>query len=126
MNRDALLKKIAVQGIEATSFDEMVVLACAFWHEGFVPNLDNIKHLDAEELKVAGYLVEIFSTFNCVDDSKAKSLQAFANHIKQHILPQPDKDNPDEIAAEWGLKENLDQHLGKLLYYQTRHYKHEK
>lgn len=126
MSPEILIEKIAKQELASTSVEDMVSLACAFWHEGFIPDFDKICHLPKNQLQLIGYLTEFFSLFHCVAETRAIELVNLANKIKVIVQPQPTADNPDEIAAEWGLTDNMNKFLGDILYYQTRHYHHTK
>ena len=124
MSPEGLIEKIAKQGLASTPAEDMVSLACAFWHEGFIPNFDKISHLPKNQLQLIGYLTEFFSLFHCVAETRATELVNLAGKIKTIVKPQPTSNNPDDIAAEWGLTENMNKFLGDILYYQTRHYRH--
>lgn len=124
MNTFALLKKISAHKLSEASSKEIVEIACAYWHEQFLPELKDIESLPLEQQKVIGYMTEFFSTFNCVDKEQAMKLINIANTIKKHIQPFQSSSNTDEIAAEWGLIENLNNFHKDILQYQTRHYQH--
>lgn len=126
MDPQALLQKVASTGISAAGKEDMIELACAFWHEGFVPDSAKIMQLDAARRQVAGYLTEVFSTFNVLDVASAKRLLEVAKQIKSTFEVDIQVESEDEIAGEWGLMEGIGQHLDYLLYYQTRHYVHKK
>lgn len=123
MDTQQLLEKIARQGLDATSTDEIVELACAYWYENFSPDLDKTLQLTHQQLLVIGYLTQYFSTFNCVEDARALQLVGIANKIKDVVKPSQ-SENVDDIAARWGLSDNINKFLGDILMYQTRHYKH--
>jgi hypothetical protein len=123
MDTQELLVKIASQGLDSTSTDEMVELACAYWYENFSPDLDKTLQLPREQLQIIGYLTQYFSTFNCVEDARALQLVRVASNIKDVVKPSR-SDNVDDIAARWELHENINKFLGDILFYQTRHYRH--
>jgi hypothetical protein len=125
MDINAVLIAVAKQGLLASSTDEIVKLACAYWHEGFIPNIDSAKLLPAEQQKIIGYLTEFFSTFNVVEKERAIKLVGLAHELKKQIAPVGNDSNSDEIAGEWGLAENLNEFHKDLLFYQTRHYVYE-
>jgi hypothetical protein len=124
MDSSAVLLKVAKQGLLASSADEIVQLACAYWHENFMPDIVYAKHLPIEEQRIIGYLTEFFSTFNVVEKERTIKLVALANELKEQINPVFNDQNMDEIAAEWGMDENLNDFHKHFLFYQTRHYKH--
>lgn len=123
MNTQQLLERIARQGLNATSTEDMVRLACAYWYENFIPDLENTLQLPKQQLWIIGYLTQYFSTFHCVEDERALQLVKVAHEIKDIAKPGQ-SENVDDIAARWGLSENINKFLGDILYYQTRHYKH--
>lgn len=124
MNTFELLEKIAKQGLGATSSEEMVKLACAYWHENFFPDVGKVNQLPSDQQRLIGYLTEFFSMFNCVDESRALRLVDISAKIKTAVNPIPANDNADDVAGEWGLEENMNSFLGDILHYQTRHYRH--
>lgn len=124
MNYLSLLKKIAKHGIEDSSKKDIIEMACAYWHDDFLPDLEKIQSLPLEQQKIIGYITEFFSTFNCVEKDRAKKLVQISNKIKTAVKPVSTPSNNDEIAAEWGLTENLNKFHKDILFYQTRHYQH--
>lgn len=63
--------KIHLYGFMSFTKEDMVKLACAYWHEHYVSDVNRVLTLDTEELRVAGYLTELFSTFNCLEEQDA-------------------------------------------------------
>ena len=128
MNYLSLLKKIAEHGIENSSSKDIIQIACAYWHDDFLPDNKEIDSLPLKQQQIIGYITEFFSTFNCVEKERALMLVQFANKIKDTVKPAPKPSNTDEIAAEWGLTENLNKYHKDIMFYQTRHYQlgHEK
>ena len=124
MTTQELLEKISHQGLGNTSKDEMVRLACAYWHENFWPDVDRILQLDKETQRTAGYLTEFFSSFHCVEKERIAKLVKLAHRIKANVHPNLDLQVMTTIAEEWGVKENMSLFLDDILFYQTRHYKH--
>ena len=121
-----LLEKVTGQNIELSSVEDITELACAYWHEGFVPALEDLERLSEDQKINAGYITEFFSTFNCVNRKQALELVEVSSALKSRLKPVEDEANSDEIAGEWGLKENLNKFHKDILFYQTRHYKHSK
>jgi hypothetical protein len=126
MDTSTLLLKVAKQGLLASSTDEIVNLACAYWHEAFLPDIDSAKLLPVEQQNIIGYITEFFSTFNIVEKDRAIKLVELAHKLKKQVAPVSNDSNADEIAAEWGLAENLNDFHKDILFYQTRHYVHKK
>ncbi len=124
MTTQELLEKISHQGLVSSTKEEIIRLACAYWHEDFLPDTDRLLKLGVEQQKRAGYLTERFSLYHCVNESRALQLVELAYRIKARVNPIHNNNNPDQVAAEWGLVENINPFLGDILYYQTRHYQH--
>lgn len=115
----------------------LVRAAKAVWYS----NLDLIsaaqaflsQHTDEVELRRAGYLLERFTRFSCVTDSRAlevfKALELFLRSTpKQAVTSQTAvalRKRRDELALSWGLNEGLGLKVQTLLPLQTRHYEAE-
>ena len=89
-----------------------------------MPDIASVKLLPQEQQKIIGYLTEFFSTFNVVEKERTIQLVELASKLKEQITPVFNDQNMDEIAAEWGLDENLNTFHKDILFYQTRHYEH--
>ncbi len=125
MNAFSLIKQTAENGLKSLSSEEVVQIACAYWHENYTPDLEEVKKLEPEQQAIVGYMTEFFSTFNCVSKKRTIDLIETAREIKSWINSVVNPENPDEIAGEWGLVENLNEYHKDFLFYQTRHYQHE-
>ncbi|MNL11914.1 hypothetical protein D3C87_1327690 [compost metagenome] len=87
-------------------------------------------HSDELQLRRAGYLLERFTRFACVSDSRVletlNALELFAHSIsRQEVTLQsviPLNQRRDVLAISWGLDEGLDLKVQTLMPYQTRHY----
>lgn len=103
------------------------MLAIAFWHEGFVPDLMSLKHLTETELKVAGYLCKYFSQFNVLCDEEMDALLAVSTEIRNLVgeITNSETKNIDDVAVKWGLENDLTPYLEYFLDCQTRHYIHD-
>lgn len=90
-------------------------------------------HTDEVELRRAGYLLERFTRFACVSDSRVSealsALQLFAHSTcRQAVIPlavAPLRRHRDELAVSWGLSEGLGLKAQTLMPFQTRHYEAE-
>jgi len=112
---DTLVKKPLNQADDAA----LVSAAKAVWYCSL--NLENevtafLKcHTDEVEVRRAGYLLERFTRFACVSDSRVSetlnALELFAySASKQGEAPQavvPLRRRRDELAVSWGLNEGL-------------------
>lgn len=91
------------------------------------------QHTDELEVRRAGYLLERFTRFSCVTDSRAlevfKALELFLRSTpKQAVTSQTAvalRKRRDELALSWGLNEGLGLKVQTLLPFQTRHYEAE-
>nr|WP_314567777.1 hypothetical protein [uncultured Pseudomonas sp.] len=87
-------------------------------------------HSSELELRRAGYLLERFTRFSCVTDSRVlealKALELLsASASKQDVKPQGAvalRSRRDELAVSWGLSEGLGLKAQSLMPFQTRHY----
>lgn len=59
-----------------------------------------------------------------LSDNEAETLTDLSNLLREEITITPNYDNTHDLAAEWGLEENISPFLEVILPYQTRHYKH--
>jgi hypothetical protein len=91
------------------------------------------QHTDELELRRAGYLLERFTRFSCVTDSRVsevfKALELFLRLApKQEVTSQAAvalRRRRDELALSWGLSEGLGLKVQTLMPFQTRHYEAE-
>ena len=91
-------------------------------YEDYTPKLDGLKSL---ELRRAGYLLDLFMSFNCVSDTRQLELMRLTQQIKEklpNIEPVNFHSSLDPIATEWHLDEDISTAIQPLLKYQTRHY----
>ncbi|EJN24226.1 hypothetical protein PMI36_02368 [Pseudomonas sp. GM79] len=90
-------------------------------------------HSDEVEVRRAGYLLERFTRFACVSDSRVSetlnAIELFAHSTSKHeVIPQatvPLRRHRDELAIAWGLNEGLGLKAQSLMPFQTRHYEAE-
>jgi len=91
------------------------------------------QHTDELEVRRAGYLLERFTRFSCVTDSRVsevfKALELFLRSTpKQEVTSQTAvalRRRRDELALSWGLSEGLGLKVQTLMPFQTRHYEAE-
>ncbi|MBD9459536.1 hypothetical protein IB241_17780 [Pseudomonas sp. PDM05] len=117
--------------------DALVSAAKAVWYSdaNLVGEVKNF--LDAHscelELRRAGYLLERFTRFSCVTDSRVleamRAIELFsATASKQDVKPLGVvalRSRRDELAVSWGLSEGLGLKVQALMPFQTRHYEAE-
>lgn len=90
-------------------------------------------HTDEVEVRRAGYLLERFTRFACVSDTRVSetlnALELFAyTTSSREVAPQavaPLRLRRDELAVSWGLSEGLGLKAQTLMPFQTRHYEAE-
>lgn len=91
------------------------------------------QHTDEIEVRRAGYLLERFTRFSCVTDTRVsevfKALELFLRSTpKQEVASQTAvtlRGRRDELALSWGLSEGLGLKVQTLMPFQTRHYEAE-
>lgn len=118
--------------------DEALVSAAkAVWYSdaNLVGEVKNFleAHSSELELRRAGYLLERFTRFSCVTDSRVlEALHAIelfaATASKQDVKPLGVValcSRRDELAVSWGLSEGLGLKAQALMPFQTRHYEAE-
>lgn len=66
------LLNVAYKGLDHVTDQEVVKAALEVWHQGYVPTLSG---LPLEARRLAGYLVDPLSRFNCLSAEKKKELQ---------------------------------------------------
>ena len=119
------LERVSNSRLKDTSSDDLVMVALAVWHEGFVPNETWAKSLTLKQQLVVGYVMEVLSGFNVLCQEERKKLVEFSGKLRPSNPPyvEPD-DYRDEVATEWGLENDLTPYFKHLSHYQTRHYAH--
>jgi hypothetical protein len=127
---DALVKS----PLDQADDDALVSAAKAVWYSDLdlesEVNAFLSCHSDELQLRRAGYLLERFTRFACVSDSRAlealTALQLFAGSTsRQGVMVKsglPLHQRRDVLAISWGLDEGLGLKVQALLPYQTRHY----
>ncbi|NWA23569.1 hypothetical protein HX870_12070 [Pseudomonas gingeri] len=91
------------------------------------------RHTNELEVRRAGYLLERFTRFSCVTDSRVaetfNALELFARKTpKRDVEPKVAvslRKRRDELAFSWGLSEGLGLKVQTLMPLQTRHYEAE-
>jgi hypothetical protein len=130
---DTLVKKPLNQADDAA----LVSAAKAVWYSNL--NLESEVtaflncHTDEVEVRRAGYLLERFTRFSCVSDSRVSetlnALELFAySTARQGDAPYavvPLRRRRDVLAVSWGLNEGLGLKAQALMPFQTRHYEAE-
>ncbi|MCR4537479.1 hypothetical protein NUV89_03625 [Pseudomonas sp. 18.1.10] len=114
--------------------DALVSAAKAVWYSdvNLVGEVRNLLDGHSSELEVrrAGYLLERFTRFSCVTDSRVlealEALELFsASASKPYVKPLGTvalRSRRDELAVSWGLSEGLGLKAQALMPFQTRHY----
>ncbi|MBC2382170.1 hypothetical protein HF257_21270 [Pseudomonas sp. WS 5106] len=114
--------------------DALVSAAKAVWYSdvNLVGEVKEFLDGHASELEVrrAGYLLERFTRFSCVTDSRVleaqKALELFSASASKQVVKSLGtvalRNRRDELAASWGLSEGLGLKVQALMPFQTRHY----
>jgi hypothetical protein len=129
MNAQQQFEKVVSSSFDTLSSEDLKPLALGLWYEDYVPELNG---LGLVELQKAGYLLDLFASFNCVSENRQLELMELTKEIKQNLsdfLEQMEscytlKLEVDVIAQEWCLTEDVSEAVHDLLKYQTRHYVH--
>ncbi len=117
---EKVLLRIALAGMEKAKREDFIHVACAFWHEGYVPNLSKFRMLSKEEKRVVGYLTEYFTGFSVLNRRQSLALLKVSDKIKVEVKPECNEfSRIDPVAKEWGLTAGMDRHLSDLLLYRT-------
>ncbi|MDN3220195.1 hypothetical protein [Pseudomonas nunensis] len=131
---DTLVKKPLNQADDAA----LVSAAKAVWYskDDLVSEVEAFLSRHAEEVEVrrAGYLLERFTRFACVSDSRVLetfgALKLFLRstprlEVRSQAVAVPLRKRRDELAVSWGLSEGLGLKAQTLMPFQTRHYEAE-
>lgn len=131
---DTLVKKPLNQADDAA----LVRAAKVVWYseDDLVSEVEAFLSLHSDELEVrrAGYLLERFTRFACVPDSRVLetfwALKLFLRstsrlEVRSEVATVPLRKRRDELAASWGLSEGLGLKAQTLMPFQTRHYEAE-
>jgi len=124
MSLQQKFENIVSSSLTPLSPEDLKSIALGFWHKGYTPKLDGLNSL---ELRRAGYLVNLFMSFNCVSDTRQLELMALTQEIKEklpNLQAVTSHNSQDPIAQEWHLGEDISTAIQPLLKYQTRHYIH--
>ncbi|MCE0494664.1 hypothetical protein [Vibrio salinus] len=119
--------RLVTNDFRHASIDDVKIVAIAIWHEDFIPDVNDLDSVDSA--KAACYVIDKLMRFNCVDGEQQKKLINVLNSVSRRfeLIPLLDLERNqglDLLARKWGLKSDLKLMTRKLLYYQTRHYKH--
>ena len=127
MSLNKQFKKAVRSPFYCLSVDDLKPIALAFWHESYIPELDD---LNSEELKKAGYLIDRFRGYNCIPKTQKRELASLVKEVEQSIsmpVAVQSMDNAESLeplAIKWNLNEDVSHLMSSLLEYQTRHYVH--
>ena len=126
MSLNQQFKKVVSSPFSRLSVEDLKPIALAFWHENYTPELS---HLNSEELRKAGYLIDRFRGYNCIPESQKRELARLVNEVKQSLsetveVADNNVENLEPLAQKWNLKEDISHLMSPLLKYQTRHYVH--
>ena len=127
VSTEEVLIRIAASGLSKAAKEDVVQLACAIWHEEYVPSVEFILRREKEEQRTIGYLTEFLAAFEVLSLVQIKTLVRVAEEVKEQLHPQyKEVRGLDDIANEWGMDVGINDYLEHILFYQTRHYKHKR
>ena len=76
------LTRIAKSRLVNTHAEDMTMVALAFWHEGFVPDVEWAKALDPKSQLIVGYVVEFLAGFNVLCSEERDNLLSVAHKLR--------------------------------------------
>ncbi|WP_103654445.1 hypothetical protein [Agarilytica rhodophyticola] len=119
------LGRVAESRLRNTSVEDIVAVALAVWHEGFVPDVSWAKKLNPTSQRVVGYALEFLAGFNVLCHEERECLLSFSNQLRSADIPYVEPDpHRDDLATDWGLKHDITPYFEHLSHFQTRHYGH--
>ncbi|MFM2590995.1 hypothetical protein [Vibrio sp. TBV020] len=120
--QDAFERLISQEPMNA-DFEDLKLLALAVWYEGFTPDVASVSGYEAQ---VTCYLLERLIRFNCVSDNRYVEIEGIIKRIENDLIIHRTNDHHiSKLARKWGLNSDMNALTGKLLPYQTRHYRQE-
>lgn len=121
MPPQAAFERLISQEPKNAHFKDLKRLALAVWYEGFTPDVVAVSGYEAQ---VTCYLLERLIRFNCVDDNRYDELEGIIKRIAKDLVIHRTNDHQiSKLARKWGLNSDMNALIGKLLPYQTRHYR---
>ena len=125
MSLNKQFKKAVSSPFYRLSVDDLKPIALGFWHEGYTPEL---RDLNLEERRKAGYLIDRFRGYNCISKTHKRKLASLVKEVRQSLSEAAEvadsADNLEPLAQKWNLNEDVSHLMSPLLQYQTRHYVH--
>lgn len=90
----------------------LFIIAKALLQKGFTPKLDK---LQSASLRRGAYLVDFYSSFYPISDTRKKQIRKQLNSVRQQLPSQTlrvpfyldDKPGFDEVAEFWGLSNGI-------------------
>lgn len=128
MNTKQQFESAVNSPLTSLSPEDLKPIALGLWYEDYTPELEG---MNSTQLRRAGYLLDLFMSFNCVSDTRQAQLIKLTQEIRHNLssfqLSTPietSQHNLDPIAIEWHLNESVIDVMPYLLEFQTRHYAH--
>jgi hypothetical protein len=127
MSLNQQFRKAVSSSLDTLSIEDLKPFALALWHEGYVPELDELNEV---ELQKAGYLIDRLMRYNCISKEHKLKLSKLVKSLKQKLSTQLETNSSlvnqgvDPLARKWNLSEDVSSLISPLLEYQTRHYVH--
>ncbi|MFL1467791.1 hypothetical protein [Marinobacter sp. HN1S83] len=112
--------ELSKKGLSDATAQEVMRAALELWHKNYLPSLSG---LSVEDKRVAGYLLDRLSRFNCLSAEQKTKLQEVAQSAKADVPHRESQLKVDTLAKQWGLDYDLRPFMKDLLPLQTRHFK---
>ncbi|GLS25905.1 hypothetical protein [Marinibactrum halimedae] len=117
-------KKVIQSELKDASTEDVILIATAIWHEGFVPDIAWLESLSIEDQCIAGYITEFLAGFNVICKEEREHLLSVSKHFSSNAKNIAPNKNRDELATQWGVAHDLTPYFEHIAHLQTRHYKH--
>ena len=112
--------ELSKKGLSDAKPQVVVQTALELWHKSYLPSLTG---LSVESKRVAGYLLDRLSRFNCLSAEQKAKLQEVAYSVRADVPHRESQLKVDSLAKQWGLDYDLRPFMKDLLPLQTRHFK---
>lgn len=112
--------ELSKKGLSDATPQQVVQTALELWHKNYLPSLTG---LSGENKRVAGYLLDRLSRFNCLSAERKAKLQEVAQSARADVPHRESQLKVDSLAKQWGLDYDLRPFMKDLLPLQTRNFK---
>lgn len=122
---DNAFKRVCAVGLDNAAADDVKTIAVSLWHHHELPDTSILKSSD--EIKIGGFILDTLCRFNCVPYDLKYEVLALAESMRKGLPTQDevtDTRTPrplDDLAKEWGLRNDLGKFMSVILPFQSRH-----